>query len=613
MPFMGRSDKFAVDTRQRTLRIIAICLFAILGLRLFHLQVVRRQYFRRMAVSNRIQRERVIAPRGLIRSRKGTKLVVNVPVYQINILPERVRSEAREVSLACRWLGIDRDELMDNLRQWKEKYPDGREMPVIKAADKSQISVLKENSTIFPFFRLVMKHRRQYPQGDMAAHLLGYVGEVTDLEIEKSNELKAGDITGRTGVEYSYDHYLTGEAGVRVVEINAEGFEVSEIEGGATGGGELPGFSGSKPPVSGKDVHLTLDVSIQRMAEDAFQWDMGSVIVMDPHNGEVLAAVSRPGYDPNMFLDGISRDEWMELNQDHSKPLFNRLVQATYPPGSIFKLVTAYYALEEGLIGTDSYLKPCRGGYQFGRRFFRCWKEEGHGSLSLYGAIVQSCDTYFYQIGEMMTTDQFYHAGRLFGLGKKTGIDLPGEARGVIPSKSYLDRKFGSGKWTRGLLLNYSIGQGEILVTPVQMCQLGCIVANGGKMIHPHVVKKVVDNRGNVIYRGRDEGGGGKDFDQDIIDFLGRSMVGVVSEEKGTGRIVSIPGVEIAGKTGTAQNPHGEDHAIFVAFAPAGRPEIVLAIVMENAGHGSVMAGPVAREIFYSYFNRNQEVAGGSS
>jgi penicillin-binding protein 2 len=265
-------------------------------------------------------------------------------------------------------------------------------------------------------------------------------------------------------------------------------------------------------------------------------------------------------------------------------------------------MLTAYAALTDGKATEQSYQKPCFGGIRFGNRYFKCWKKEGHGSLVLADAIIQSCDTYFYQLGEKLTVDEFSDAGRLFGLGAKTGVDLPSEASGVLPDHAYLDRHFGRGKWSRGLLLNYAIGQGEILTTPVQLCGLAAMFANGGRRVHPHVVQKIVDPDGKIVLAAKTASVPVEGINVAVLQFIRRAMEGVVANEHGTGRASAVPGVAVAGKTGTAQNPHGKDHALYVAYAPAEAPTICCAIVMENAGHGGSFAAPVARQVFSAYF-----------
>jgi penicillin-binding protein 2 len=324
---------------------------------------------------------------------------------------------------------------------------------------------------------------------------------------------------------------------------------------------------------------------------------------MDPRTGEILAAVSRPAYDPNMFIQGVTDEQWRQLFDDPAHPMYNRSVQAAYPPGSIFKLVTAYAALTGGEITESAFQRPCLGGLRFGNRYFKCWQDRGHGSLQLDQAIVQSCDVFFYQLGEKLTVDEFARAGRLFGLGQKTLVDLPSENPGVLPDQGYLDRLYGKHRWSRGLLLNYSIGQGEILTTPVQLCELAARFANGGKRVHPHIVKRILDPDGTCVYAAPVDAAPVPGVDRSTLDFIREAMRGVVEDDHGTGRAAAVPGIAVAGKTGTAQNPHGQDHAIFVAYAPADDPAICIAIVMENSGHGGSMAAPVARQVFLAFFN----------
>jgi penicillin-binding protein 2 len=601
-----RQDESILDPRRRTLSMILIGVMALLVLRLFFLQVVRHTYYTKLSFSNQLQRERIIAPRGIVRDRAGAKLVVDMPIYQISILPNRAAKKRELLGLACEWLRLDPLNVQSDLDAWMKRYPDGREMIVVQAANKEQVSVLRENRDLLSFFMLQMEQRRFFPEGTLAAHVFGYVGEVTEAELGGTGEFEQGDILGRTGIELAGEKYLRGKDGVRIVGISAQGTQVGEVSG-LMDEDEIERLGGARPPVPGNEVYLTISLDVQRAAEAAFQWERGAVVVMDPRNGEILAAVSRPTYDPNMFIAGVSDSLWRQLFDDPARPMFNRVVQAAYPPGSTFKLVTAYAALASGKISARSYLQPCHGGLRFGNRYFKCWKAEGHGSLQLEGAIIQSCDTYFYQLGEKLTIEEFAWAGRLFGLGKKTKVDLPSEVSGVLPDRAYLDRRFGKRGWTRGLLLNYSIGQGEILVTPLQLCALTARFANGGKKIHPHIVKQILDPEGKVVFTAKNGAEPTPEIDQGILQFVREALREVVANDKGTGRAAAVPDIAVAGKTGTAQNPHGQDHAVFVAYAPAEAPTICLAIVMENAGHGGSMAAPVAQKILSAYFTPTVE------
>jgi penicillin-binding protein 2 len=599
---IDRHDESVLDPRRRMLSMILVGAMVLLVLRLFVLQVVRHDYYTKLSFSNQLQRERIIAPRGIIRARDGSKLVVNMPVYQISVLPNRAARKRELLETASRWLKLDPEKVQSDLDAWMKRYPDGREMVLVQAADKEQISVLRENRDLLSFFRLTMEQRRFYPEGRLAAHVFGYVGEVTDDELAKSGELEQGDILGRTGLEREYDRYLRGTDGIRIIGINVEGTQIGEVST-LMSEDDIERLGGARSPVPGAEVRLALDLNVQRAAEAAFQCERGALVAMDPRNGEILAAVSRPTYDPNMFIAGVSEEQWRQLFEDPAQAMFNRIVQAAYPPGSVFKLVTAYEALTTGKISEQAYQHPCSGGLQFGNRYFKCWQKKGHGSLQLDMAIIQSCDVYFYQLGEKLSVDEFAHGGRLFGLGKKSGVDLPSEVSGVIPDGAYLDRRFGKRGWSKGLLLNYSIGQGEILATPLQLCALAARFANGGKNIEPHVVREIVDADGKVVYKARALATPIPGLDQRALGIVREAMRQVVANERGTGRAAAIPGIEVAGKTGTAQNPHGNDHALFVAYAPADDPAICIAIVMENAGHGGSMAAPIARQVLSAYFN----------
>lgn len=607
MGALDTRDAALLEPRRRALAMVIFAAMAFLVVRLFALQVIRHEHYMKLSFTNQLQRERVIAPRGAIRARDGTKLVVSFPVYQISVLPNRASRKPELFALACSWLHLDPVETRGQLEEWMKRYPDGREMPIILAADKEQISVLNENRELFSFFKLTMRSRRYFLEGQLAAHLFGMTGEVTDEEISGPAGFERGDLVGRTGLEATYERYLRGTDGIRIVGMNTEGIIIGEMSG-ILNDEELERFGGARSAVPGCDIYLTIDLALQRVAEKAMKCERGALVAMDPRNGEILAMVSRPAYDPNVFLSGMKTELWRDLLDDPARPLFNRAVQAAYPPGSVFKLVTAYAALVNSRISPNEYQRSCQGGLRFGNRYYRCWQERGHGSLTLENAIIQSCDVFFYQLGEKLDVDELASAARLFGLGKKTGVDLPSEVAGVVPDRAYLDRRFGKRGWTKGLMLNFSIGQGEILASPVQLAQLAARFANGGTEIHPHVVSRIVDPDGKIVYEASTAGEPSDAFDKRAIEIIREAMKGVVANERGTGRAASVKGYSVAGKTGTAQNPHGEDHALFVAFAPAEDPTIALAVIIENAGHGGSWAAPVAREVISAHLAQCPEV-----
>jgi hypothetical protein len=436
---IDRHEESILDPRRRTLSMILVGVMALIMVRLFVLQVVRHDYYTKLSFSNQLQRERIIAPRGIIRARDGSKLVVNMPIFQISVLPNRAVKRRELLGLACRWLKLDPSKIQSDLDAWIKRYPDGREMIVVQAADKEQISVLRENQELLSFFKLDIEQRRYFPEGMLAAHVFGYVGEVTDEELARSEDLVQGDILGRTGIELAYEKYLRGMDGVRIVGISVEGTHVGEVSA-LMDEDEIERLGGARPSVPGDDIYLTVDLNVQRAAETAFTWERGALVAMDPRSGEILAAVSRPTYDPNMFIEGVSDEKWKQLFEDPSRAMFNRIVQAQYPPGSVFKLVTAYAALTNGRISEHGYQRPCFGGLQFGNRYFKCWQKKGHGALQLDMAIVQSCDVFFYQEDGSRSPERGARSGSRSGV-PRPPVRKAGLVQGAAPQ--LLDRAGG--------------------------------------------------------------------------------------------------------------------------------------------------------------------------
>jgi penicillin-binding protein 2 len=573
--------------RIRWLVILVVGLFAVLLVRLFYLQKFKYSYYAQYAEENQLQRERIVAPRGLILDREGTPLVENVPSFDV-VLPWRHRDELKPmVRGLCLYLPIDSARVFERIESWEKKHG-GAPFPIIQDANKIEISFVRENWDLFPGLRVETRAGRHYRLGKFASHLLGYVGEVND-EFLAENEGKGyhpGDVMGKAGIEGICEEYLKGKDGQSVVAVNASGTVL----------GDLPHLS--EPPVPGKNVHLTIDAKAQLAMEGLIsKYRAGAAIVMDVNDGSILAAVSLPQFDPNSFVHGIEKAEWDALSEAEDKPLFNRFVTAAYPPGSTLKVVSAYTILVDHVINPDAALVYCTGAHRFGNRIFRCWKPEGHGYMDLYQGFVQSCDSYFFEVGEILNVNLLAEGARDFGLGSRTGIEFPNEATGLVPDRDYYDRKHGKGKWTQGLMLNNIIGQGEYLTTVLQMCRVAAAVANGGYLVQPHVIKEIEGTPEVAHPRTKIER-----MTPSVLAFLRRAMTGVVQDPHGTGRSARIADFRSAGKTGTAQNPHGGDHAWFIGFAPADNPEISVAILVENAGHGGAVSAPIARDFYLEYF-----------
>ncbi len=594
-----RSSFVAGRERQLTLLILVAVFFTLLVARLFTLQVIRHDEYSRFAKNNQLKRERVAAPRGYFLDRNGEILVDNVLHFQV-VMSWRERDDVAAVATGLwAYLPVDTSKIMAHFDAWKKKH--GRmAFPIVPDADKFIVSFIKENADSFPELRVISRARRRYRGGELAAHLLGFVGEVGDREIsEGANSGKRyfpGDMVGKSALEAYSEDVLRGVDGQDVFEVNASGRIMGEFKKLSTA------------PTPGRNLILTIDARLQRILEEALsQHGPSAAVVIDTDDGSVIAAVSLPQFDPNEFATGISQASLDRLFNAKSKPLFNRFSQARYPPASTFKIVSAYAALTNELVRADHVLVYCAGGHQFGNRYFRCWQELGHGYMNLLGGVIQSCDTYFYKVAEIMDVDMLASSARAFGFGEKTGIDLPAEVRGLVPDRAYYDRRFGKGKWTQGLVLNNIIGQGENLASLLQVVRMCAAVANGGFLVTPHVIDHI-EGEPRVAYPRRRI----PHLSGATLRFLRSALEGVVSHPKGTAQWTRLDWMKTAGKTGTAENPHGEPHSWYVAYAPADDPEIAIAVIVENAGHGSDVAAPIVRDFFREYFRPGSTAAVGS-
>jgi penicillin-binding protein 2 len=451
---------------------------------------------------------------------------------------------------------------------------------------------------------------RKYLNGEMTSLLIGFTGEVSreDLGRDTTGQFAPGDITGKFGIEKSLDYHLRGRSGAEQVEVNVAGKAVRSL--------------GKINAVPGDNVVLTIDSALQETAWNALGDRPGAVAVLDPRSGAVLALVSSPSFDPNIFNGGISFDDWENLSNDPRHPMENRSISGQYPPGSTYKPVIAAAALEEGLITPDTTFF-CNGTFEMGDRTFRCWQEKGHGHVNLHRAIVESCDVYFYNLGKMLGVDRIAAYARAFGLCSPLGIDLPREKGGLIPTKQWKLSRLKE-PWNMGETISLAIGQGYNLVTPLQLANVYATLANGGTLYRPRLVKQLESSDGHVIKEYGPEKIGVLPFHPQTIAVINRALWGAVNEKGGTGYILKRKEEDVAGKTGTAQViglPQEEkgrktkrvsaalrDHALFVCFAPYGNPEIAVAVILENAGHGGAVAAPVARKIIDAYFAKKKMI-----
>jgi penicillin-binding protein 2 len=581
------------DLRQRSrlVRLVAFLIFSIIVLRLGWLQLARGGFYRDLSEDNYVQGFEVRAPRGLILDRNGEILADNRVSLSITLSRMRNRDDEALADLLSEVLALEREFVAEKLRETRMRYYGA--VTLVEDADLEQVSRIEERRSELPGVKVETTAKRRYLEGSMCTHALGYVGEVSDRELESMAPLGYAprDVVGKTGVEQRYELLLRGRDGAEYWVCDAAGRELYPFEGGP-----------SREIRPGHNLVLTIDAPAQRAAEEALKNHVaGAIVAIEPATGEVLVMASYPGLDPNALAEGVSPEEWRELTSSPTHPLLNRAIQALYPPGSPFKIVTAGAGLETGMIDRRTVV-DCKGAYKYGIRTFRCWKPEGHGFTDVLDGIIESCDVYMYQVGARMGVADLMDWALRCGLGRKTGLDIAGEASGNVPTPSWYDRRYGRRKWSRGVVINLSIGQGELLVTPLQAACLACGVANSGVVYTPHLFKRVETYSGRTIGTARSAVAYELPFKPATMTLLRDAMVGVVEGTNGTGKLARIEGVEVAGKTGTAQNPHGEDHSCFIAYAPAEAPEIALAIIAENAGGGGAVAAPIAREVMKAFF-----------
>jgi penicillin-binding protein 2 len=575
--------------RARLFRAAVLILFAVLCGNLFVMQLVRHEHYKDLALENRQLRFRVRAPRGLIRDRDGVILADNQYLAEITLPAACLGEDGPDSTLSrlLEWFRLPREQTLQRLALGKQQ---GRtRLVLVRGASMPEIAAGEERRFDLPGVRVEAQARRRYLLGPLFAHVVGYVGEVSQEDIDATAEeqiYRRGDMIGKLGIEAAAEDSLRGRHGVKLEEVNASGRIV-----------------GSDPVwlqrvVPGSDVTLTLSAALQESLAVALGGAVGCGVALDVVTGEVLAAYSSPTYDPNLLTGSISPAEWERLSNDPAKPFFNRVFQATYPPGSLYKPISSLCALAAEVVGPSSVLDPCYGGYQFGDRIFHCWKRSGHGTLEHGDALVQSCDVFYYQLAQRLDIDQLHAAARAFGLGQPCGTPFPEETGGHVPTAAWYDRRFGRNGWTRGVMLNNIIGQGELLVTPLQMAVLAARLATSGRTPAPTFVQGGPPPAAPPPLP----------FKEQHLEWVRRNLARVVAE--GTGRAAQIAHALVAGKTGTSQNPHGEDHAWFMCYAPADVPRVALAVILENAGHGGVEAAPVAGNWLRGYFHWEAEHGG---
>jgi len=586
-PLQPDDAKFATG-RIALFQYVAVAVFLFLISGFWDLQVLNPEVYTEQAERNRIKALPILAPRGKILDRDGRVIVDNHSSFSLILSRENLKPE--QLRPISEGLHLDYQELLGRLKRFASRP---RYEPIIIKEELSPgelafVDAHREMES-FPEMELIHEQRRLYPQNGLAAHVIGYVGEVSEAELNTLEFVKdgPGDVIGKAGIERQYNDILMGIDGQRQVIVDNRGRERQVF--------------GLKEAVPGKTLQLTIDLDLQAVAELAMEDRKGAVVVLDPRNGEVLAMVSRPAFDPNQFAGRIRSEDWMELTANPDNPLLNRAIQAQLAPGSTFKPLVALAGLEAGAID-DSFSVHCAGGASFYGRYFKCHRKGGHGSVELHQGMVQSCDVFFYNVGNRVGIDKIAHYAQLCGLGRKTGIDLPHEAAGTVPSSQWKMRNFRQ-KWYAGETISVAIGQGALTVTPLQLAHAIGGLAMGGVWYQPHLLKDAAH-----------EGPRREHLNLDGVAKIIYGMYGVVNEG-GTGVRARLPGVEVCGKTGTAQLASNavlkgsklgqelKDNAWFVGFAPREFPEIVVVALYEGGEHGH-LAAPIVRDVIKAYFDK---------
>lgn len=559
---------------------------------LFNLQLFQHKTLLEQSENNRIRVVPILSPRGKVYDREGRIIIDSRPSYTVSVVPaEEVKNQT--VPNLASLIGLDTTQVRKRIRRnLISRY---QPAAVMRDIPFEVVAVLEEQNIRFPGVSYQIDRVRKFTEGLGTEAFTGYVGEVSDADLSKERitDYRLGSMIGKKGLEKFYDVLLRGREGTDYIEVSAFGQIIGTYE-----------TTKKIPAITGADLTLTIDNDIQRASFNALDtFCCGAVVAIDPRDGGILAMTSYPGYDANIFSSVIPAKLWEEIKADSSHPLLNRPLKGLYPPGSTVKFVTVGAALEERLISASATLKSCIGGYQFGNRFFRCWKPSGHGSLNASESLEESCDVFMYQLGLKLSIDELSRYYRLCGFGRRTGIDLLGEAPGLIPTTEYYDRRYGRNQWTNGLVLNNSIGQGEVLVTPLQLAQFFCGLATDGTVYKPHLIKAITKESGETTIIEPVESFR-LPFSASTMEILKEGLRLVVEGKKGTARSLANPYYSIGGKTGTAENPHGENHSWFVGVAPLDNPEIVVCAIVENAGHGSEVAAPLVGQIIRAYMNK---------
>jgi len=572
--------------------------FVIIAARLFYLQIVEGEAYRALSENNSVRLQMVEPQRGLLFDTRGELLVDNRPSFDVTVILKDAKPIRTTLDRLSRYADLPLDELQSQVEN-RNGHPAFKPLVLRSDVDRNVLAAIEVTRFDLPGVAIDVQTRREYVNRSSAAHLLGYLGEVNpdELKAGKHPDLRAGDLIGKCGIEKAYDSILRGKRGGRQVVVNALGQVMRAIE--------------QVDAVPGKNLFLTIDHRLQRLAETLLNDAAGAVVALDPRNGHVLVLVSSPPFDPNAFVSGISHKNWEALVSNPQHPMENKAIQGEYPPASTYKIITAIAGLEEGVIDENTTFF-CPGYYYFGNRAYRCWKKGGHGHMNVEKALTESCDVFFYQVGLRLGVDRIAKWAQRFGLGSPTGIDIDQEASGLIPTAAWKKQKTGV-PWQGGENLSIAIGQGFDLVTPLQQAVMIAAVANGGIRYKPILIEAIQSADGKETADFKEKVMGQIQIRNRTLEIIRKALWNVVNTERGTAWRSRVEGLDICGKTGTAQvierkekmtekEPNKrlenlKDHAWFIAYAPAQDPRIAVAVIVEHGEHGSSAAAPIAKEL----------------
>ncbi|MGB5685153.1 MAG: penicillin-binding protein 2 [Candidatus Electrothrix sp.] len=586
--------------------VVLVFFFVILITRLWYLQIQQGEEYTKMAKNNRVRYLEIAAPRGNILDRKGREIVTNRPSFNVVWVREKNRVDDALIKKTASILNIEISELLARTR--KMVGTPGH-IPIRLAEELSwdQVAYIENNRMELPGIKIEVVPQRVYHYGNLASHIIGYLGEINPKELSSPavEGYRSGDMIGKMGLEKLRQKDLRGEKGRHYMEVNALGFEQRNLKG--------------LEPLPGNDVQLTIDVDLQRAAEELMMKDdkSGAVVAIEVNTGRLLMLASSPVLELDKFLGGISVKNWKEMLANPHHPLINKIVQGQYPPASTYKIVTAIAGLAEGVITPDSSVY-CPGHYRFGNRTYRCWKKTGHGAVNLKRAMSESCDVYFYQVGQRLGVNRIAGYATRLGLGRKTGVEMEHEKSGLIPTSEWKMRRY-KRAWQEGETLSIAIGQGFNLVTPLQLALMTATVANGGTLYKPGMIETVKDPDGHIIEQFQPTVLDRFDDQGSNLEIIKEGLIEAVNGKRGTARRAKLENITVAGKTGTAQVvrlkqykhlkeediPYKyRDHAWFTCFAPAERPEIAVTVLVEHGLHGGSAAAPIAKAVLEKYFGR---------